>query len=295
VGSSETPFAQDFEIELLGETESETLTLDGLTKAGNKVLVSNNKVEMYGKKRVNMSRMTASAAAGDKKIKVASTVDWAVGERIFIATSTIQHDHGEYRNIAAIANGEITLDEALTYYHYGTAESTATAYNGVDVRNEVLLLSRNVRIKGEKKDGWAGHVLVSDLFEGDKVRYGSITLESVEVDNCSQKDVMRGAIRFEGATHVNKTSKITNCAVHEGNDWGLHIKTGNNIEISDTTFVGWRAIGVGIDKTENLKFNGNFVGDVRARVWTALGMLVDKEACVAFGSYTNKATTQKNF
>ena len=89
VGSAETPFAQDFEIELLGETESETLTLDGLTKAGNKVLVSNNKVEMYGKKRVNMSRLTESAAAGDKKIKVATDVDWVVGDRIYISTSTI--------------------------------------------------------------------------------------------------------------------------------------------------------------------------------------------------------------
>ena len=89
VGTAEAPFEQNFTIELLGETESETLTLDGLTKAGNKVLVSNNKLEMFGKKRTNISRMLEEAKAGDETIKVASDVDWAVGDKLFIATSTI--------------------------------------------------------------------------------------------------------------------------------------------------------------------------------------------------------------
>ena len=184
----------------------------------------------------------------------------------------------------------ITLDKPLTNYHYGEKESTAKTYNGVDIRNEVLLLTRNVKIMGEKKDGWAGHVLISDLFEGENVRYGTITLDSVEVDNCAQKDLSRAAIRFEGASHTgDKKSKITNCAVHEGDDWGLWMDNTNNVEISHTTFVGWRAVGVSIDKTENLKFNNNFVGHTRERVWTALGSTIDKAACVAFGTYTNKA------
>lgn len=186
VGSAETPFAQDFEIELLGETESETLQLDGFTKAGNKVLVSNNKIEMYGKPRVNMERLIETAEAGKAEIKINSThSDWLVGDRIYISTSTIQHNHSEYRNIKKIEKGVITLDKPLTYYHYGAAKSTADIYNGVDIRTEVLLLSRNVRIKGEEKDGWAGHVLVSDLIEGENTRYGTILLSSVEIDNCS--------------------------------------------------------------------------------------------------------------
>lgn len=44
VGTAEAPFEQMFTVELLGETESETLQLDGLTKAGNKVIVSNNRI-----------------------------------------------------------------------------------------------------------------------------------------------------------------------------------------------------------------------------------------------------------
>ena len=112
-------------------------------------------------------------------------MDWKAGDRIFIATSTMQHDHGEFHTIKAIDAGVVTLEKALAYYHYGTKESTATTYNGVDIRNEVVLLTRNVKIQGEKKDGWAGHILVSDLIEGEKTRYGTMTLDSVEVENCA--------------------------------------------------------------------------------------------------------------
>ena len=64
VGTSAAPHQNDFTIELLGHTESDTLTLGGIVKAGNKVLASNNKVEIYGKPRTRMTRMTASAQAG---------------------------------------------------------------------------------------------------------------------------------------------------------------------------------------------------------------------------------------
>lgn len=152
-GSSSTPYDADLTIEMLGHTESPTLTLGGTVKAGNKVLASNNKVELYGKPRFSMSRMLAEASAGDDSITVDatdSTFDWAVGDKLFIATSTINNTHSEYKTITAISGGVITLDSPLLYYHYGAAESTATTYNGVDIRNEVALLTRNVLVKGEE-------------------------------------------------------------------------------------------------------------------------------------------------
>lgn len=280
---------------MLGETESDTLQLDGFTKAGNKVMVSNNKIAMYGKRRTNISRMLETAQAGATKIKVAADVDWKVGEQIFIATSTLHFDHSERKVIKAIDKGVIELTEPLKNYHFGAEKSTGDIYNGVDVRNEVLLLTRNVKIMGEKKDSWAGHVLVSDLIEGENTRNGYLILDGVEVDNCSQKDYSRGAIRFENALGKEGiASKITHSTIHDGNDWALMINRAKNIEVSHTTMVGWRAFGVVVDNTENMTFNNNFVGDVLPRQFDALGMLVDKEACVAMGSQTNKMTPLKN-
>ena len=44
------------------------------------------------------------------------------------------------------------LDEPLEFYHYGKPESTEADY-GVDMRGEVLLLSRDIKIHGEDIDG----------------------------------------------------------------------------------------------------------------------------------------------
>jgi len=55
--------------------------------------------------------------------------------------------------------------------------------------------------------------------------------------------------------------------------------------MKNNIIVGWRAIGVSMDFTRNMTFTGNFIGDVKARGIAFTGMTIDKEACVAFGSY----------
>jgi hypothetical protein len=42
----------------------------------------------------------------------------------------------------------------LNNYHFGAAESTASKYSGVDIRGEVLLLTRNVLIEGNDEEAW---------------------------------------------------------------------------------------------------------------------------------------------
>ena len=297
IGTKDAPFEQAVTIEMLGETESETLTLGGTVKAGNKVLTSTGKVEMFGKPRFRMTRMVDSALPGATDIVVDETdLDWAVGDRIFLPPSTMNHTHSEYKTITAINAGTITLDTPLDYYHFGKAASTADIYNGVDIRNEVLLLTRNIVVRGEDKDGWPGHVLVTDFFEADgTMREGYMIADNVEFTYLSQKDVGRGAMRWEGAVgSENTVSTITNCAIHDGLDWGLSIKDSNNIEIKDTVFAGWRAIGFAMDKTRNVTFTGNLVGDVKARKIDFTGMTIDKEACITIGGYGNPKTGTTN-
>ena len=94
-----------------------------------------------------MSRLLDTVQAGATSITVESTVDWAVGDELYIAPSTIQHTYNEYRTITAINAGVITLDNALDFYHYGQATSTEADYNGIDIRTEVFLLTRNILLK----------------------------------------------------------------------------------------------------------------------------------------------------
>ena len=78
------------------------------------------------------------------------------------------------------------MDEPLVYYHWGAASSTEDYFNGIDMRGEVLLLTRNVVIQGEDYDHWGGQVVVTDMFETDGTwRKGSLIMDSVQVYNCS--------------------------------------------------------------------------------------------------------------
>ena len=102
-----------------------------------------------------------------------------------------------YNNVT----GDIIFTEALRYYHWGQSKSTEGDYNGVDMRGEVLLLTRNVKIDAEDIESWGGQIVTSDTIEfSGKMRFGHTVLDNVEIFNCSQIDTFKAAIRFEAAS-----------------------------------------------------------------------------------------------
>jgi len=57
-----------------------------------------------------------------------------------------------YDNITGI----VTFNTPLKFYHWGQETSKALHYNGVDMRGEVIMLSRNVKVIGNNTDNWGG-------------------------------------------------------------------------------------------------------------------------------------------
>lgn len=154
------------------------------------------------------------------------------------------------------------------------------------MRGEVILLTRNVIIEGERIDRWGGQILVTDIFEFDGTwRKGGLIMDNVWVDNCSQKDAYHSSIRFEGATGGH--SSVSNSAISHGLDWGVIIWSSNNVELHNNAFVDFRGIGMNLDLTRNCTIVGNFIGDVYGRDIQFIDMTIDKEACVAYGSYVS--------
>ena len=164
IGTIEEPFTSQATITLMGDQKSDTLTLGGTVDGGNKVLGVTGLAAFYGASRSRESRLLVSAYGGQDTIVVEPGLDWKEGDEIYLAPTASQHWHSDYRTIVSYAGGEIVLDEPLSYYHYGDAESTEEEFS-VDMRCEVLLLSRNIKIQGEDVDGWGGQVLATDLFE----------------------------------------------------------------------------------------------------------------------------------
>jgi hypothetical protein len=69
----------------------------------------------------------------------------------------------EYDNLTGRAN----LSKPLNYYHWGDRVSTGEKYNGVDMRGEVITLSRNIRIRGTDEEHWGGSFETTDSVEFD--------------------------------------------------------------------------------------------------------------------------------
>lgn len=167
-----------------------------------------------------------------------------------MAPSTLRYNDSDTAVITSYdsSTGTLVLDRALSGYHYGAATSTAANYNGIDMRNEVYLLSRNVKIAGEDVQAWGCQVVTSDYVElSGKIRKGNTYLNSVEIYNCSQYDTWKGALRFEGAT--NSWSEVTNSAIHHGLGYGVYIATSDNIKFSNNVIFSFVKRGIDIIKS----------------------------------------------
>ena len=150
------------------------------------------------------------------------------------------------------------------YYHWGAPESTGDEYNGLDMRGEVLILTRKIRIVGDPTDGWGGQVLTADVMESDGTeRTGMTQMDSVEIYNCSQIDTHYAAIRFENALTMGQ--RVTNSAIHNGLGWGLAAKQSRNLEITGNIFFNFKQIGVGLDSVQNVVFDSNVLSVVTER------------------------------
>jgi len=163
--------------------------MDGSIATGNKLLFNTALVRFHGKPRNRHSRLFSTVYQGYKTALVESGLDWVAGDRLYFAPTNHQWMHSEYRTVVDYisSTGLITLDEPFSFYHYGDDISSASRYNGVDIRGEVRLLTRNVRIVGhENDDEWGGHVLTTDRMEFDgSNRHGTTIFDYVEVENCS--------------------------------------------------------------------------------------------------------------
>jgi hypothetical protein len=115
---------------------------------------------MYGiPRKSHHSRLTKEAKKGDNSIFVEPGLDWVPGDRIAVMpTSYNQHAQDDLIWVTTYNNvtGEVVLNSTIQFYHFGRATSTGDLYQGLDIRGEVVLLSRNVKIVGEDIESWGG-------------------------------------------------------------------------------------------------------------------------------------------
>lgn len=133
---------------------------------------------------------------------VGTGLDWVAGDKIYFAPTNMQSYHHEYKTIDSYSSdsGMLKLTDALDYYHYGGDASIADDFSGLDMRGEVILLTRNIKVVGEDSNDWGCTIVTADRTEADRsVRIGEMILDHVEIYRGGQEDTYKSAIRYEGA------------------------------------------------------------------------------------------------
>jgi len=101
-------------------------------------------------------RLRAEVHRNDSQILIDSGLDLVPGDRLALLPTSYAQDARDDVFVSKYdsSTGLVTLNTSLNYYHFGAAESTASKYSGVDIRGEVLLLTRNVLIEGYDEEAW---------------------------------------------------------------------------------------------------------------------------------------------
>jgi hypothetical protein len=96
-------------------------------------------------------------------------LDWKVNDTVALPSTTMNWFELDTATITSYSSetGVATLDRKLSYYHWGASTSTGPQYSGVDMRGEVMLLTRNIKIRGNDTDAWGCQVVTSDFVEGN--------------------------------------------------------------------------------------------------------------------------------
>lgn len=293
-GTSRFPYLGELTIALKGGKETDAIAIEEQgVAAGNKVIANVGTLRLFATPRVNtMTRLLAIAHKGETSITVEPGLDLVAGERIALTPTSFAHWAGEEAFVESYdaETGVTELEHPLVYYHWGAAESTGEEYGGLDMRGEVLILTRRIRIVADPTDGWGGQVLTADVVESDGTeRTGMLQLDSVEIYNCSQIDTHYAAIRFENAFVMGH--RVTNSAIHNGLGWGFAAKGSRNLEITGNHFFNFKQIGVGMDSVRNVVFDSNVLSVVTARTTLEFsdGMSMDIQGGVSICAMTMPA------
>ena len=163
---------------------------------------------------------------------------------------------------------KLKLNKPINYYHSGS-RLTINDYL-VDMRTEVALISRNVKIT-TNLNGWAGSVLINDyldeLVEADPIfRTGKADLSNVYFDQCGQLDTNLACLRFESIG--TDESIVRNCVFKQPQNWAIYLNKAKKITLINNLIYNVRWRGVVATEISEVSFMGNVIINVFERSYT---------------------------
>ncbi len=195
VGTSSNRFLQSFVLTLKGLSNEPALVM------GSKVLGAHNggTLDIHGRDRIEWTRLGVNAAAGATSLTLMEPVDWEVGDSILVTSSRADWNEAATRTITAVSPDmrTVSFTSGLGYLHNGSTITKTRSTDGKswtgDLRAEVGLLSRNVKIQGDAASetaGFGGHIMVMNGGTTCCVTNGRAYIEGVELFRMGQKSII---------------------------------------------------------------------------------------------------------
>ncbi|XP_076825618.1 fibrocystin-L-like isoform X2 [Clavelina lepadiformis] len=268
------PFTKKLTIELRGNHSTPRVDFPEIN-LGSKAIGCFGGCDFHGKKRSpSWTRLALTVAAGTGYIIVQDVVDWVAGEEIVITTTGYDSRETEKHVIAAVATDgvTITLENTLAHRHMG--ETYTVGQHNYDMRAEVGLLSRNIKIIGQwyediDKEAYGARVLVSSVIMKDingKVvnlkgfaRFSNVEFHRTGQEGWTDTWDPRFSLAWvgTGASTTARPAYVKGCAFHDGYSTAIGTFGADDVTISGnvvhrTIFDGIRLTGTGHKLENNL-------------------------------------------
>lgn len=275
IGTAANPYDQgEFVLTLTGTNLLADHTVE--TAMGSMQIVDNDgflmaagggRLQFFGENKLTFTKLAQTASVGANQIRVENVIErnfdgttsaasdgvlnWEVGDQIVIASSSEDYADEEVRTITAIVDqGDgtslISLNQALSKRHYGEIETygNGTRTWDIDMRAEVAVLNRNVRIQGLASQD-------TDNVFGDRARYngttvrgigghimimetaGQITVDSIQLDRMGQTGQL-GRYPFHWHLADDRSGDIMRgVSITNSNNRGVTVHGTHNLLIQD--------------------------------------------------------------
>lgn len=224
IGSEAKPFPGRATIVLHGNPNMRELPM-----FGGKVLANMHGIlGLYGKAKVPAwTRLVQTADVGESSIVVSGKVNWEVGDRLVVASSSYNAEDVDEADITGISvttegNTRIALSNPLRYTHLGLILPVegADPRHVMDMRAEVAVLTRNVKVTGDatsERSMYGAHIMSS--VHKKTTTAAAVTafmqLLNVEVTAAGQSYRLgRYPVHFHLMGDVRFQSWVRNCSVH---------------------------------------------------------------------------------
>ncbi|XP_056106663.1 fibrocystin-L-like [Rhinichthys klamathensis goyatoka] len=228
-GWPDEPFRGQLQIILRGSHSTPDWLLPSGPNQGSKVLGVFGSLDLYGMPHnVYHTKLANTSQAGNSTLSLQESVDWKVGEKILLSTTSYDPWQTEIRTITAISDYgcTLTLDQPLSFTHIGESYSVPGTSRSYQLAGNVALLTRNIKIIGQEypemyTQSYGARVLVGSFSSGGIDYRGKAQIRNVQFYHTGQEgwndpSDPRYSLVFYDLGGVVGESYVKGCAFHDG-------------------------------------------------------------------------------